>query len=43
PDGPTISVRMTSIAEFVVGDVVDVEVDPSQVYVYRGVPPQRRR
>ena len=43
PDGPPISVRMTSIAEFVVGDVVAVEVDPRQVYVYRGVPTQRRR
>jgi iron(III) transport system ATP-binding protein len=43
PDGPPISVRMTSIAEFVVGDVVAVEVDPRQVYVYRGVPPPRRR
>jgi hypothetical protein len=31
---------MTSIAEFVAGDVVAVEVDPRQVYVYRGVPPK---
>jgi iron(III) transport system ATP-binding protein len=43
PDGPPISVRMTSIAEFVVGDVVAVEVDPRQVYVYPGVPPRRSR
>ena len=38
PDGPLITVRMTSIAEFVAGDVVAVELDPTQVYVYRGVP-----
>jgi iron(III) transport system ATP-binding protein len=42
PDGPLITVRMTSIAEFVAGDVVAVELDPSQVYVYRGVPAARR-
>jgi iron(III) transport system ATP-binding protein len=42
PDGPLISVRMTSIAEFVAGDVVAVELDPNQVYVYRGVPPPGR-
>jgi iron(III) transport system ATP-binding protein len=35
PDGPPLIVRMTSIAEFAVGDVVAVAVDPSQVYVYR--------
>jgi iron(III) transport system ATP-binding protein len=43
PGGPPITVRMTSIAEFVKGDVVAVEVDPRQVYVYRGVPPRPRR
>jgi iron(III) transport system ATP-binding protein len=42
PDGPLITVRMTSIAEFVAGDVVAVELDPSQVYVYQGVPPPGR-
>jgi iron(III) transport system ATP-binding protein len=35
PDGPPLAVRLTSIAEFVAGDTVAVEVDPSQVYVYR--------
>ena len=35
PDGPPLIVRMTSIAEFAVGDVVAVAIDPSQVYVYR--------
>jgi hypothetical protein len=34
PDGPALTVRMTSIAEFIEGDVVAVEVDPHQVYVY---------
>jgi iron(III) transport system ATP-binding protein len=34
PDGPALTVRMTSIAEFAEGDVVAVEVDPHQVYVY---------
>ena len=29
PDGPLITVRMTSIAEFVAGDVVAVELDPT--------------
>jgi hypothetical protein len=43
PGGPPITVRLTSIAEFVVGDVVAVEVDPRQVYVYRGVPVAPRR
>jgi iron(III) transport system ATP-binding protein len=38
PDGPPLTVRMTSIAEFVAGDVVAVELDPGQVYVYPGVP-----
>ena len=28
PDGPLLTVRMTSIAEFVAGDVVAVEIDP---------------
>jgi hypothetical protein len=33
--------RLTSAAEFVEGDVVAVEVDPGQVYVYRSpAPPQ---
>jgi iron(III) transport system ATP-binding protein len=35
PGGPPLAVRLTSIAEFVEGDTVAVEVDPSQVYVYR--------
>jgi iron(III) transport system ATP-binding protein len=35
PDGPPLAVRLTTIAEFVAGDTVAVEVDPSQVYVYR--------
>jgi iron(III) transport system ATP-binding protein len=40
PDGPPLIARMTSIAEFTVGDVVAVAVEPSQVYVYRA-PPKR--
>ena len=38
PDGPPVIVRMTSIAEFTAGDVVAVEVDPRQIYVYRAPP-----
>jgi iron(III) transport system ATP-binding protein len=38
PDGPPLIVRLTSITEFVAGDVVAVEVDPRQVYVYRAPP-----
>jgi hypothetical protein len=34
-------VRLTSIAEFVEGETVAVEVDPSQVYVYRSPAPPR--
>jgi iron(III) transport system ATP-binding protein len=34
PDGPVLTVRMTSIADFAEGDVVAVEVDPHQLYVY---------
>jgi iron(III) transport system ATP-binding protein len=34
PDGPILSVRMTSSADFVAGDPVTVEVDTHQVYVY---------
>jgi iron(III) transport system ATP-binding protein len=41
PDGPPLSVRLTSIAEFVEGETVAVEVDPSQVYVYRSPAPPR--
>jgi iron(III) transport system ATP-binding protein len=40
PDGPPLIVRMTSIAEFVAGDVVAVAVDPRQIYVYPA--PSRR-
>jgi iron(III) transport system ATP-binding protein len=41
PGGPPLSVRLTSAAEFVEDDVVAVEVDPTQVYVYRSpAPPQ---
>ncbi len=39
PEGPLLMVRMTSAAEFSEGDRVAVEVDPSQVYVYRSAPP----
>jgi iron(III) transport system ATP-binding protein len=35
PSGPPLAVRLTSLAEFVEGDTVAVEVDPSQIYVYR--------
>jgi iron(III) transport system ATP-binding protein len=35
PGGPPLTVRLTSAAEFGESDVVAVEVDPSQVYVYR--------
>jgi iron(III) transport system ATP-binding protein len=34
PGGPPLAVRMTSIADFVAGDVVAVAVDPDQVHVY---------
>ena len=34
PDGPLITVRMTSSADFEAGDKVAVEVDAAQVYVY---------
>src|SRR5690606_4653969 len=33
--GPPLTARLTSAAEFAEGDVVAVEVDPGQVYVYR--------
>jgi iron(III) transport system ATP-binding protein len=41
PGGPPLSVRLTSGAEFAEGDTVAVEVDPSQVYVYRSPPTPR--
>ena len=42
PGGPPLTVRLTSATEFVESDVVAVEVDPSQVYVYRSpAAPQR--
>jgi putative ABC transport system ATP-binding protein len=42
PGGPPLTVRLTSAAEFIESDVVAVEVDPSQVYVYRSpAVPQR--
>ncbi|MGH6943911.1 MAG: ABC transporter ATP-binding protein, partial [Geminicoccaceae bacterium] len=34
PDGPLLTVRMTSSAEFGEGDTVAVALDPHQVYVY---------
>ncbi len=34
PDGPILTVRMTSYADFEAGDTVSVDVDPSQVHVY---------
>jgi iron(III) transport system ATP-binding protein len=43
PDGAPLTARMTSISEFVAGDVVAVEVDPRQVYVYRATPAPARR
>jgi iron(III) transport system ATP-binding protein len=34
PDGPALTVRMTSIPDFNEGDVVAVALDTHQVYVY---------
>ncbi|MGI9433419.1 MAG: ABC transporter ATP-binding protein [Geminicoccaceae bacterium] len=34
PDGPILTVRMTSYADFDAGDTVTVDVDPSQVHIY---------
>ena len=34
PDGPVLTVRMTSYADFEAGDTVSVDVDPSQVHIY---------
>ncbi len=34
PDGPLLTVRMTSNADFQAGDAVRVDVDPKQVHVY---------
>ena len=34
PDGPLLTVRMTSYADFEAGDTVTVDVDPSQVHIY---------
>jgi len=39
PDGPILTVRMTSSADFETGDEVAVEVDPHQVYVYPAAAP----
>lgn len=33
-DGPVLTVRMTSYADFVAGDTVTVDVDPGQVHIY---------
>ncbi len=33
-DGPVLSVRMTSYADFEAGDTVTVDVDPGQVHIY---------
>jgi len=38
-DGPILTVRMTSYADFVAGDTVTVDVDPGQVHIY---PTERR-
>lgn len=35
PDGPVLTVRMTSSVDFSTGDMVAVEIDPRQVYIYR--------
>ncbi len=34
PDGPLLTVRMTSYADFEAGDTVAVDVDPAQVHIY---------
>ena len=34
PDGPLLTVRMTSYADFEAGDTVTVDVDPAQVHIY---------
>ena len=34
PDGPLLTVRMTSYADFEAGDTVTVDVDPNQVHIY---------
>lgn len=34
PDGPVLTVRMTSYADFEAGDTVTVDVDPGQVHIY---------
>ncbi len=34
PDGPLLTVRMTSYADFEAGDTVMVDVDPAQVHIY---------
>jgi iron(III) transport system ATP-binding protein len=43
PDGAPLTARMTSISEFIAGDVVAVDVDPRQVYVYPATPAPVRR
>jgi iron(III) transport system ATP-binding protein len=35
PDGPVLTVRMTGATDLVVGDMVAVEIDPQQTYIYR--------
>lgn len=34
PEGPILSVRMTSYADFEAGDTVSVDIDPAQVHIY---------
>jgi len=34
PNGPLLTVRMTSYADFEAGDTVTVDIDPTQVYIY---------
>jgi iron(III) transport system ATP-binding protein len=41
PGGPPLAVRLTSATDFVEGDIVAVEVDPNQVYVYVSPAPPR--
>lgn len=38
PDGPLLTVRMTSYADFEAGDTVTVDVDPAQVHIYPAGP-----
>jgi iron(III) transport system ATP-binding protein len=34
PHGPVLSVRMTGGKDFAIGDLVAVEIDPQQTYIY---------